>query len=94
MLILSLTYIAALEKVDEQVEAHMAWIKQGYDAGHFIASGRKMPRTGGVILAKGDRAAMEAFCTADPFVLHGVAEYDITEVAFTTVASGAEILKS
>jgi len=94
MLILSLTYIAALEKVDEQVEAHMAWIKQGYDAGHFIASGRKMPRTGGVILAKGDRAAMEAFCAADPFVLHGVAEYDITEVAFTTVAPGAEILKS
>ena len=94
MLILSLTYIAALEKVDEQVDAHMAWVKNGYDAGHFIASGRKLPRTGGVILAKGDRAAMEAFCAADPFVLHGVAEYDITEVAFTTVAPGAEILKS
>ena len=94
MLILSLTYIASLEKADEQIDAHMAWVKNGYDAGHFVASGRKVPRTGGVILAKGDRAAMEAFCAADPFVLHGIAEYDITEVAFTTVTPGAEMLKS
>lgn len=94
MLILSLTYIAPLDKADERMDAHMAWVKQGYDDGHFIASGRKVPRTGGVILAKGERAAMEAFCAADPFAVHGIATYDIMEAAFTTVAPGAEILKA
>ncbi|MDB5524348.1 MAG: hypothetical protein JWM58_2111 [Rhizobium sp.] len=94
MLILSLTYIAPLEKADEQMNAHMEWVKKGYDDGLFIASGRKVPRTGGLILARGERAAMDAFCATDPFVVHGIAQYDITEVAFTTVAPGAEILKA
>jgi uncharacterized protein YciI len=94
MLILSLTYIAPLDKADEQMDAHMAWVKKGYDDGHFIASGRKVPRTGGVILARAERAAMEAFCAIDPFVTSGIAIYDITEAAFTTVAPGADILKS
>lgn len=94
MLILSLTYVAPMEKVEAVVEPHMGWVKQGYDDGHFIASGRKVPRTGGLILARGDRAVLEAYCAADPFVLHGVAEYDITEVAVTTTVPGAEILKA
>ncbi len=37
---------------------------------------------------------MESFCATDPFVIAGVAEYDVTEVAFTTVVPGAEILKA
>lgn len=94
MLILSLTYIAPLEEADRQMEAHMAWVRQGYDDGIFVASGRKMPRTGGVILARGERAAIEALCAADPFVVHGIAEYDIIETAFTTVAPGFENLKA
>lgn len=94
MLILSLNYIVPLEKVDAVVEPHMAWVKKGYDDGHFIASGRKVPRTGGLILSRGDRAEIEAYCAADPFVLAGVAEYEITEVAFTTTLPGADILKA
>ncbi|MGO8557665.1 hypothetical protein ACC724_38700 [Rhizobium ruizarguesonis] len=34
----------------------------------------RVPRTGGVILAIGERAAIEAYVAADPFTLHGVAE--------------------
>lgn len=94
MFILSLTYKAPLEKADEQMQGHMAWLKQGYDDGHFIASGRKVPRTGGVILARGERSAIETFCAADPFVTHAIADYEITEVAFTTAVAGAEILKA
>lgn len=93
MLILSLTYIAPMDKVDALIEPHMAWVKKGYDDGLFIASGRKVPRTGGVILSRGECEAMEAFCATDPFVAHGVATYDITEAAFTTAVPGAEILK-
>jgi uncharacterized protein YciI len=94
MLILSLTYIAPIEDADRHMDAHMAWVRAGYDDGTFVASGRKIPRTGGVILAKGDRASLEALCDADPFVVYGIAEYEITEVAFTTVAAGYENLKA
>lgn len=94
MFILSLTYIASLEDADRHMEAHMAWVKAGYDRGLFLASGRKLPRTGGVILAGGEREVLQAMCAADPFTVHGIAEYEITEVAFTTTAPGFESLKA
>jgi uncharacterized protein YciI len=94
MLILSLTYLKSNEEVDRHVEPHMAWVAEGYAKGWFLASGRKVPRTGGVILARGDRAAMESHIAADPFVVHGVASYEITEIALTTVVAGLEGLKA
>ena len=94
MFILSLTYIAPLEDADKHMETHMAWVKAGYEQGLFLASGRKVPRTGGVILARGDRAVLEAMCAEDPFTVHGIAEYEITEVVFTTVAPSFESLKA
>jgi uncharacterized protein YciI len=93
MLILALTYVKPNEEADKHMEPHMAWVKEGYARGWFLASGRKVPRTGGVILAVGERAEIEAFVAADPFTIHGVAEYDIVEVALTTVTEGLEALK-
>lgn len=94
MFILSLTYIAPLEDADKHMDAHMAWVKSGYDRGLFLASGRKVPRTGGVILARGDRGILETMCANDPFTLHGIAEYEITEAALTTTAPGSESLRA
>ena len=93
MFILSLTYVKSNDEADRHMEPHMAWVKEGYAKGWFLASGRKVPRTGGVILAVGERAEIEAFVAADPFTIHGVAEYDIMEVALTTVTEGLEALK-
>lgn len=93
MFILSLTYRKSNDEADRHMEPHMAWVKEGYAKGWFLASGRKVPRTGGAILAIGDRAEIEAYVAADPFAVHGVAEYDITELAVTTTAEGLEILK-
>lgn len=94
MFILSLTYIVPVEDADKHMQAHMAWVKAGYDQGLFIASGRKIPRTGGVILSRGERAALEAMCAADPFTIHDIAEYEITELALTTTAPGFENLRA
>jgi len=93
MFILSLTYLQRNEEADRHMEPHMAWVKEGYARGWFLASGRKVPRTGGLILAVGDRADLEAHVAADPLTVHGVARYDITEVAITTTAEGLEKLK-
>ena len=92
MFILSLTYLKSNDDADKVMEAHVAWVAEGYDKGWFLASGRKVPRTGGVILATGDRSEIEAYAAADPFTLHGVASYEITEVALTRTAEGLELL--
>jgi uncharacterized protein YciI len=43
MFIVSLTYKRPLEEVDRQLDAHVAYLKQEYANGNFIASGRKVP---------------------------------------------------
>lgn len=90
MLILSLSYCAAPEAVDALREPHMDWVAEGYARSLFLASGRKQPLTGGIILARGPRTEIEAFVATDPFVTGGVAQYDISEVAITRTAPGLE----
>jgi uncharacterized protein YciI len=85
--ILELTFIAPLERVDAVAGDHMAWLKKQYEAGLFIASGRKEPRDGGVIVAVGgSRADFERLVATDPFSVSGVAEYRIVEFLATTTA--------
>lgn len=90
MFVLSVTYIAPIEAVEPHVEPHMQWVSAGYERGWFLASGRKNPRTGGIILAKGTREEIEAYLAEDPFVTGGVAEYEVTEVLFSRTAPGLE----
>ncbi|MFJ8311347.1 MULTISPECIES: YciI family protein [unclassified Streptomyces] len=87
MFVLELTYTAPLARVDELLDAHVAWLTAHYAAGTFIASGRKEPRDGGIILAVGDdRAAIERLAATDPFVVNDVCAYRITEFLATKVA--------
>ncbi|MFE9366183.1 YciI family protein [Streptomyces sp. NPDC006978] len=84
MFVLELTYTAPVERVDALMTEHVAWLDAQYAAGVFIASGRKNPRDGGVILAVGDdRAGIERIAASDPFTTHGVCAYRITEFLAT-----------
>ncbi|MFE7574852.1 YciI family protein [Streptomyces sp. NPDC057521] len=84
MFVLELSYTAPMDRVDAALSAHVAWLDQQYEAGVFVASGRKNPRDGGVILAVGDdRAAIEELAATDPFVVEGVCAYRITEFIAT-----------
>ena len=80
MYIVSLTYTAPLETVDSHLDAHVAFLKKHYSLGNFLASGRKGPRTGGVILANAaSRTQLDDIVKEDPFYIHAVASYEITE---------------
>jgi uncharacterized protein YciI len=80
MFVLELTYTGGLEKVDALLGEHVAWLDAQYARGVILASGRKNPRDGGIILAAGsDRAAVEAMTRTDPFVTAGVCAYRVTE---------------
>jgi uncharacterized protein YciI len=80
MFLIELTYTADLSAIDAAMKAHMRWLNAQYAAGHFLVSGRKIPRDGGVILATGtSRAAVEAIAAADPFVVNGLATARVVE---------------
>jgi len=92
MFVITLTYKAPLEQVDEHLGGHVAWLDRNYAAGLFLASGRQVPRTGGVILSGGSRATVEAAVAQDPFAVAGVADYQIVEFTATKTAAGLEKL--
>ena len=84
MFIISLTYIKPLEEVDTLLERHVAYLKEQYELGNFLASGRKVPRTGGVILARAlSREEIETIIALDPFYRHEIASYEVTEFSPT-----------
>ena len=86
--VISLTYTAPLEELDRLMGEHVAWLKQGHAAGSFLAWGRKVPRTGGIILAIGGREQVERVAQSDPFVVNGAAEVEVIEFAPSFVAEG------
>lgn len=46
MFVMELTYTAPVEAVEDEMDAHVAWLDGYYAAGVFLASGRKVPREG------------------------------------------------
>src|SRR4029078_6657100 len=55
--VLLLTYVRPLPEVDALMREHVRWLTEHYAAGRCVVSGRRIPRTGGVILARGDDPA-------------------------------------
>ena len=94
MFIVNLSYIKPLDTVDKHLPEHLEFLMEQYSKGIFIASGRKVPRTGGVILAKGkSRQELLGILEADPFNQAGVADYEVTQFTPNLVAEGLESLK-
>jgi uncharacterized protein YciI len=78
--VLTLTYTAPLDQIDALLPAHRRWLDGHYAAGTFLASGPRIPRTGGVILARASSVAdLVALIGEDPFARAGAAEYAIVE---------------
>lgn len=94
MFVIELIYKAPLADIDAAMKAHMAFLHTHYASGVFLASGRKIPRDGGIILATGERAAIEEIIKADPFVARGLAEFRLIEFRLSQCADdiGAKIL--
>ncbi len=82
MFIVSLTYICDLKEIDKILVEHVEYLKNQYEKGNFIASGRKIPRTGGIILSKLDSLEkLEEILNEDPFKINNLAKYEIQEFA-------------
>ena len=80
MFVIELVYTAPLARIDAHMRDHVAFLNKYYAAGHFLVSGRKIPRDGGIILAVGaDRGTIAAIMEEDPFVRHGLATCRVIE---------------
>ncbi|MDR3696462.1 YciI family protein [Mucilaginibacter sp.] len=80
MFIIDLNYLVPLEQLDEYIVAHRQYLDKYYNTGRFIASGAKIPRTGGIILSlAGSAEELEQIITEDPFYQHNLAEFKITQ---------------
>jgi uncharacterized protein YciI len=80
MFVIELIYKASLPQIDAHMNAHMRFVKKYYASGHFLVSGRKVPREGGIILAVGKhREEIETIIREDPFIEQGLAEFRIIE---------------
>jgi uncharacterized protein YciI len=80
MFIINLNYIVPLDLLDQHMAAHVKFLQKYYQKNIFIASGRQVPRTGGIILAVGEsKEQVEKIITEDPFYIHKLAEFSITE---------------
>jgi len=93
MFVVTLTYVADLSVIDGAVPDHVAWLQEQYADGVFLASGMRVPRTGGVILAADlTREDLDRRLAADPFQQRGLAEYTVTEFVPSRVAAGLDRL--
>ena len=80
MFIIELTYKAELAVIDAHMRAHMKFLRKYYASGHFLVSGRKIPRDGGIIIAVGaGRELVESIAREDPFYREGLADVRVIE---------------
>jgi len=71
---------------------HVKYLHKYYKLNVFVASGRKVPRTGGIILALAkSKEEVEQVISEDPFYVHKLAEFSVTE--FLTSQSHPDLKK-
>ena len=80
MFIINLTYKTELEQIDQYLNEHVDFLNEQYALGNFLASGRKVPRTGGIILSNvSSKSELEEIIKKDPFKKNELADYELTE---------------
>ncbi|MHC1748612.1 MAG: YciI family protein [Cellulosilyticaceae bacterium] len=87
MFILNLTYVKPIEDVEKYLSCHISFLEKYYETGKFICSGRKNPRTGGIILCSAqDINEVNTILNEDPFYKENIATYEIIEFVPTKYA--------
>ncbi len=76
--IVFIEYIKPLSEIDEHLQDHKDFLQTCYNKGHFIASGKKVPRTGGIIIASmQNKTELIKLLQQDPFYKNKLSSFDI-----------------
>ncbi len=81
MFVVKLTYRKPIEEVEKVTVPHRLFLDKLYADDVLVMSGPAVPRTGGILLAKGGRSKDELWqiLQNDPFHTEGIATYEIIE---------------
>ena len=89
--VVEIIYKAPIEKIEELTPIHSEFLQTGYKSGMLLVSGPKVPRTGGIVIAKASSMEeLAEFFKNDPYSLNDVADYSFIEF---NAKSHQEILK-
>jgi len=95
MFVVLLTYKVPNEVVDSFIAPHVEFLTRYYANGKFILSGRKVPRSGGVIVANvASRDELLAILNEDPFMQNDIASYELVEFSPSMACRELEHLKA
>ena len=80
MFIFNLVYEKSIDEVEKFLPEHINYLDEHYKTKKFICSGRKVPRTGGVIFCNcSSKEEAEQIIKKDPFFREQIARYEIVE---------------
>ena len=79
LFVIDLDYTVPFEQIEPLLGPHMAFVAQAYQQGHFLLSGPKEPRTGGIVLAQAPNLeTLQALLAQDPFITENVVQLTIS----------------
>jgi len=82
--VIEISYTAPLTEIDRVLLKHREFLQTGYDQKRLLLSGPQNPRTGGVLIARGESLEeVKQFFANDPYQLEKLANYRFIE--FTPV---------
>lgn len=94
MYIVMLKFAENKSAAPEFMDAHNAWIAQGFADGVFQCVG-SLAAGGGAVIAHGEEpSAFDKRVRSDPFVEHGVVSAEIHQVDPKRTASALEFMKA
>ena len=78
--IIDIHYLIPAEQLGETTTEHRAFLQGGYKQGMLLFSGPKVPKTGGIIVARAESLEkLVEFFNNDPYQKKGVATYQFVE---------------
>ncbi|MFE7602324.1 YciI family protein [Streptomyces sp. NPDC057494] len=95
MFIVTVSYTAPLDEVNQWRRAHGEWLTDLVARQLLLMAGRRPEWVGGVYLVPGmPSEEIDRLLATDPYLLNGVAEHQVVEFTPLLVAPGLEELKA
>ena len=77
---IEITFRVPEEVINQTTPEHRDFLQTGFNAGKLLYSGPKVPRVGGIVLARAESLEeIQQFFQNDPYVQKGLATYRFVE---------------
>lgn len=87
MFLVLIEYKVPFEEVEPHVASHIDFVKSYVEKHKFVLTAKKVPRTGGVVLANFEsKEELILVLKEDPFWVHDLANFDIIELQISQVS--------